>query len=50
MARIRKKTKEITISVSAKVFNELEEKKYNRNKLIVSLLEKYLQKDENNFS
>lgn len=46
MAREKKKTKEITISVSAKVFNELEEKKYNKNKLIVSLLEKYLSENK----
>lgn len=46
MARIPKKTKGLSISVSAKVFNELEEKKYNKNKLIISLLEKYLKKGE----
>jgi ribonuclease HIII len=44
MTRTAKKTKSLSISVSAKVYNELEEKKYNKNKLIISLLEKYLQK------
>lgn len=46
MARTKKKTIDLSISLSAKVFQELEEKKYNKNKLIISLLEKYLQKSE----
>jgi len=46
MAREKKKTKALSISIPAKVFQELEEKKYNKNKLIISLLEKYLQKSE----
>jgi len=46
MTKTAKKTIDLSISVSTKVFNELEEKKYNKNKLIISLLEKYLKKNK----
>jgi len=42
----KKKTRDMSISVSAKVYSKLENGKYNKNKLIISLLEKYLKKDE----
>ena len=46
MAKTKEKTVDVSISVSAKVFNELEEKNYNKNKLIISLLEKFLSKNK----
>lgn len=48
MTKKTKKSVDVSISVTPKVYKELEEKKYNKNKLIISLLEKYLQKDKNN--
>jgi len=40
----KKDTKSLSITVSHKIFQKLEDGKYNISKLIVSLLEKYLRK------
>jgi len=41
-----KKTKNLSVTISSNVYKKLEDGKYNKSKLIVSLLEKYLQKNK----
>lgn len=44
---LKKEVKKINIALSPELLKKLDEGKYNKNKLIISLLEEYLLKKQN---